>query len=61
MEFSTSRPNAKTQKNAVGFMKKKATHIPRKNCGSSNIEENNCLNSWVDGDTTGNIEAKQST
>ena len=39
-------------------MKKKATHIQRKNCGSSNPEEKQLLELM---DTTGDIEAKQST
>ena len=50
MDFSTSSCNAKTQNNAEGLMKKKATHIQRKN---------NCLNSWIDGDTTRDIDAKK--
>ena len=60
MVSSTSSCNAKTQNNAEGLLKKRAaTHIQRKNCGSINTEENNYLNSWVDGDTTGDIETKQ--
>ena len=39
MVFSTSSCNAKTQDNAEGPLKKKATHIQRKNCGSNDIEE----------------------
>ena len=38
MDFSISSCNAKTQNNAEGLLKKKATHI-QKNCGSSNTEE----------------------
>ena len=61
MVFFTSSCNAKTQNNAEGLLKKRAaTHIQRKNCGSRNTEKkkNNYLNSWVDGDTTGDIETK---
>ena len=43
MDFFTSRCNAKTQNNAEGLRKKKATHIQRKNCGSRNIEEKQLL------------------
>ena len=39
MDFCTSSCNAKTQNNAEVLMKKKVTHIQRKNCGSSNTEE----------------------
>ena len=39
MDFFTSSYNAKTQNKAEGLMKKKATHIQRKNCGSRNTEE----------------------
>ena len=39
MDF-TSSCKAKTQNNAEGLLKKRAaTHIQRKNCGSSNTEE----------------------
>ena len=60
MDFFTSSCNAKTQNNAEGLLKKRAaTHIQRKICGSRNTEKKNYLNSWVDGDTTGDIETKQ--
>ena len=61
MDFFTSSCNAKTQNNAEGLLKKRAaTHIQRKNCENRNTEKKkNYLNSWVDGDTTGDIETKQ--
>ena len=59
MDFSSSS-NTVIQKNTEGLMIKKAIHIRRKNCGSRNTEENNCLNTWVDGDITGDVDAKQS-
>ena len=43
MDFSTSGCIAKPQNNAEGLMKKKATHIQRKNCGSRNTEEKELL------------------
>ena len=42
MNFSTSS-KAKIQNNAEGFMRKKALHIQRKNCGSRNTEEKQLL------------------
>ena len=48
MDFSTSS-NAKTQNNAEGLMK--ATHMHRKNCGSSNTEEKQLpelMSGWVE-------------
>ena len=42
IDFSTSS-NAMTQDNAEGFLRKKAIHIQRKNCGSINVEENQLL------------------
>ena len=36
IDFTTSSCNARTQNNVEGLLKKKATHIQRKNCGSSN-------------------------
>ena len=70
MVFFTSSCNAETQNNAEGLLKKRAaTHIQRKNCENRNTEKNktkqtrkknnNYQNSWVDGDTTEDIETKQ--
>ena len=59
MVFLTSSCNAETQNNAEGLLKKRAaTHIQRKNCENRNRKKN-YLNSWEDGDTTGDIETKQ--
>ena len=57
MDFSTSSCNAKTQNNAEGLLKKKSTS--RGTVGAVTQKKNNNLNSWVDGDTTGDIETKQ--
>ena len=57
MDFPTSSCNAKTQNNAEGLMKKKSTSRGR-TVGAEIQKKNNCLNSWVDGDTTGDIDAK---
>ena len=43
MDFSTSSSNTKTQNNTEGLVKKKATHIQRKNRESSNTEEKQLL------------------
>ena len=60
MDFSTSS-NATIQNDAEGLMRKKAIHIQRKNCGTRNTQKkNNCLSTWVDGDTSGDVDAKQS-
>ena len=60
MVFFTSSCNAETQNNAEGLLNKRAaTHIQRKNCENRNTEKANYQNSWVDGDTTEDIETKQ--
>ena len=59
MDF-TSSCNAKTQNNAEGLRKGKLL-TSRGIVGVVTQKKNNCLNSWADGDTIGDIEAKQST
>ena len=61
MDFSTSSCNAKTQNNAERLLKKKATTSRGRTVGAETQKKNNCLNSWVDGDTIGDTETKQPT
>ena len=49
MDLSISN-SAMIQDNSKGLMRKKAIHI-QKDCGSRNTEKNNCLITWVNGDS----------
>ena len=59
MDFSTSSFNAKTQNKAEGLLKREQLPTSRgRTVGAETQKKNNYLNSWVDGDTTGDIETK---
>ena len=58
MDFSTSS-NAMIQNNAEGLMKKLSTFRGR-TVGVKTQKKNNYLNTWLDGDSIGDVDAKQS-
>ena len=59
MDFSTSR-NAVTQNNAEGLMRKKLSTFRGRIVREETQKKNKCWNTWVDGDTTRDVDDKQS-
>ena len=59
-DFSASS-NAMIQNNAEGLMRKMLSTFRGRTMGAETQKKNNCLNTWVDGDTIGDVDAKQSS